>query len=99
MSDQDALRDKLKQSRLLVRGESLISSGGLATAAILLVMVGLAGWWSMRSQQDTWRFVRSEQIRVLSSVLSQTAESMLASDDLSALRRLVVDAKQQHDLI
>jgi PAS domain S-box-containing protein len=88
-----------KPSRLLVRGESVIGSIGLAIAAILLTMVGLAGWWSMRGQQEAWRFVRSEQVRVLGSVISQSAESMLAGDDLSALRRLIVEARQQHGLI
>jgi signal transduction histidine kinase len=61
-------------------------------------MVALAGWWSMRGQAEAWRFVRSEQVRVLSSVLSQSAESMLEGNDLSALRRLLIEAKQQHEL-
>lgn len=98
MGESRALSEKLTQSRLLVRGESLIGSVGIAIAAILLVMVALAGWWSMRGQQEAWRFVRSEQIRVLSSVISQSAESMLAGSDLSALRRLIIDSRQQHGL-
>src|SRR5689334_7948652 len=85
-------------TRLLLRGESLISSVGLTIAAILLAMVGLAGWWSMRGQQDAWESVRQEQVRVLASILSQTAESMLADNDLSSLRRLVVETKQQHNV-
>jgi PAS domain S-box-containing protein len=94
----DTIRPR-KPSWLIVRGESLIGSIGLAIAAILLAMVGLAGWWSMRGQQEAWRFVRSEQVRVLGSVLSESAESMLAGNDLSALRRLIVEAKRQHGLI
>lgn len=98
MAESRAFSEKLTQSRLLVRGESLIGSVGIAIAAILLVMVGLAGWWSMRGQQEAWRFVRSEQIRVLSSVISQSAESMLAGNELSSLRRLIIDSRQQHGL-
>lgn len=98
MSEPTAVPENLKPSRILARGESLVGSVGIATAAILLVMVGLAGWWSMRGQQEAWRFVRTEQIRVLTSVITQSAESMLADNELSGLRRLLVDAKQQHAL-
>jgi signal transduction histidine kinase len=84
--------------KLLVRGESMIGFVGIAAAAILLATIASAAWWSMRAQQDAWRFVRNEQIRTLASVLTPTAESMLSGDELSSLRRLLVEAKQQHDL-
>ena len=85
-------------SRLLVRGESLIGSIGLATAAILLAVIGLTGWWSMRAEQDAWRVTKNEQIRVLTQVLTQSAESMLIDNDLSALRRMLMESKRQHEL-
>ncbi|HEY7088389.1 MAG TPA: ATP-binding protein [Tepidisphaeraceae bacterium] len=85
-------------SRLLLRGESVIGPIGIAIAAVLVAVVAFAGWWSLRSDQEAWRNVRAEQVRVLGSVLSQSAESMLAENDLSPLRRLLVDAKQNHRL-
>jgi PAS domain S-box-containing protein len=86
------------RSRLLVRGESMIGSIGLATAAILLAVVGFAGWWAMRAETDGWRDNRHEQVRVLSQVLSRTAEAMLLDNELSALRRLLVETRQAHNL-
>lgn len=98
MADTTTFAGKMARSRLLVRGESLVGFVGIAAAAIVLGMIALAGWWSMRGQQQAWRFVREQQVRVLTQVLSQSAESMLAANELSALRRLLVDSKQHHDL-
>src|SRR3982751_5003484 len=93
-----ALREKLAKCRLLTRGESMIGSVGIVTAAILLSMIGLAGWWTVRGEHEALRELRQQQVRVLGNVISQSAESMLLNNELSGLRRLLIEAKQQHDL-
>jgi signal transduction histidine kinase len=85
-------------SRLLTRGESVIGFAGIALATILLATVAGIAWWSGRRERETWQFVRGEQIRIVSTVLAHSAESMLADGDVSALRRLLVEARQEHDL-
>jgi len=76
----------------------LVGFVGIATAAILLATIGSAGWWSVRDQQESWQFVRGEQIRILASIVSQSAESAIASNDLSSLRRMLIEVKQRHEL-
>src|SRR4051794_11327550 len=93
-----ALKERFAKQQLLVRGESLIGPVGIAAAAILFTMIAMAAWWSMRGEQDAGRYIREQQVRVVANVLSHSAESMLINNELSGLRRLLVEAKQQHEL-
>jgi signal transduction histidine kinase len=76
----------------------MIGFTGIALATILLATVAGIAWWSGRRERETWQFVRGEQIRIVSTVLAHSAESMLADGDVSALRRLLVEARQEHQL-
>jgi PAS domain S-box-containing protein len=96
MSEPSKLFARLSRNHLLQRGESLIGSLGLAIVTITLLIIALAGWWSVRSQQEQWTTLRRQQAQVVAETLAQSAESMLATGELSALRRLVIDAKQNH---
>src|SRR5450432_473750 len=98
MTQESVVAAKPARYRILVRGESIIAFMGIAISVILIVMAGLMGWWSIRGQQDASFFMRREQVRVLANVLSHSAESMLQSNDLSALRRLLIEARQDHGL-
>jgi len=84
---------------LVLRGEASIATMGIAVAAILLAVTIAVAWWSYRTQRETLHAARTTQIRALGDVLSQSAESMLAGDDLTALRRMVIDARRNYDLI
>src|SRR5439155_14631738 len=85
--------------KLLVRGEALIALLGIALAGIIMTAVASAGWWTLRSQRESLDFARREQIRSVSGILSQSAESMLASGDLTSLRRQIIDSKLQYSLV
>src|SRR5438067_12916072 len=85
--------------RLLVRGEALIAILGIALAAMLTAAIGSAAWWTLRNQRESLDFARREQIRSVSGILAQSAESMLASGDLSSLRRQIIDSKLQYSLV
>mgnify|MGYP001557077068 CR=1 FL=1 len=77
---------------------ALIALLGIALTAILMLAMGAAGWWTLSSQRESLDAVRHEQIRSATGVLAQSAESMLAGNELSAVRRLTIDAKLQYGL-
>src|SRR4051812_5346103 len=82
----------------LLRGESLIASLGVAAALILMLAMAVTAWWGLRAQHDAAEAARRDQVRAITAFLAQTAESMLGADELSALRRLIVDARRNADL-
>src|SRR5689334_14398380 len=84
--------------RFLLRGESFIAWLGVAAAGILVATMAVSSWWGLRAQREAAEAARREQVRALSSFLGQTAESMLGTDELSALRRLVMEAKRNAQL-
>jgi PAS domain S-box-containing protein len=85
--------------RLLVRGEALIAIVGIALAGVITAGIGAAGWWSLRSQRESLDLARREQVRSVSGILAQSAESMLANGELSSLRREIIDSKLQYSLV
>ena len=84
--------------RFVLRGESLIASAGLLFAAILLGVVGSSAWWSARNRHYTWVEARQRELESAGLMLSELAETHLASDQVSVVRRLVVEAARLHEL-
>ena len=82
----------------LLRGESIIASVGISVAAILMAAMAASGWWTLRTQREAFVADRVEQVRALGQVLSRSAESMLANNDLSSLRRMMPDAERSYNL-
>lgn len=79
-------------------GESPIAMMGAAVVVVALLSLGAASWWCAASSGDTLRRAREIQLQALASTLGQAAETMLTSNDVSALRRLVVEARRDWDL-
>ncbi len=90
---------RFSPGKLLVRGEALIAVLGIGLAAMMTASIASTGWWTLRTQRDAMDFARREQIRSVSGILSQSAETLLSSADLSALRRQMIDAKLQYGLL
>src|SRR5688572_13215614 len=82
--------------RFLDRGESLIASVGLAAAAVLLLTMAASAWWALREKRAVAEDARQTQVRALADHLEQSATAMLASNDLSALRRAVAAVGQNN---
>ena len=87
-----------RRSRLLLRGESTVASVGVALAAILLFAMGATAWWLQRNQSAASAFARAQQVRTAGDLISQNAEILLTSNDLSSVRRLLSESGAAYNL-
>jgi signal transduction histidine kinase len=81
-----------RKSRFLIRGEPIIASWGLALAVILLLATGATAWWTSRTHRQAVLEARDKQAETLGLLLQRSAETLLAANELSALRCVVSDA-------
>lgn len=84
--------------RLLMRGEAMVASVGIALAAVLLAFMGVTAWWVRDGQIRILTEARQRELDALARSLGQSVELMLASGELSAVRRLVVRVAYEHQL-
>ena len=87
-----------RRGRVLLRGESAVAFIGLAMAAILIGAMSGSAWWVLRSQRQMMEQSRRQEIAGVGQLLAASSETMLATDQLSAVRRLVMETAQQHKL-
>ncbi len=88
---------KLKNAAL-VRGESAVASIGIASAAILLATLAACGCWTLSEMRESHTRTRAQHVQIIGALLSDSAETLLAGDDLSGLRRLIVLAARDYGL-
>ncbi len=86
------------RQRWLVRGESVIAPIGISVAAILLAVIVALAWWNLRTHRAFNEAARIDQVKATSDLLAQSAEALLAADELTSARRLLVEAARIHDL-
>jgi PAS domain S-box-containing protein len=82
----------------LTRGESIVASTGLAIAVILFAAMAASTWWTARTQRESMQSAREEQLSALGSLLSQSAETLLAADELATVRLMISDAARSNAL-
>ena len=97
-TDQPLQNNPLRRKRLLVHGESVIASAGIALAALLLTLMGGMAWWTVRTERQVAETARVDQVNAIGFVLGRSAEVMLERDELTALRRLVSDTASRYQL-
>ena len=88
----------IRRLRFLLPGESAVAFIGISLAAILLATTLGSAWWTMHTQRAALENARIEQVKAVGELLAGSAESMLAADALSAVRRMVVETAIRHDL-
>ena len=98
MSTGSVPRTESNGLRLWLRGETRFAAVGLIVVALFLLSMWGAAWWSVRTQQDSIRQAQIEQARLRGSSLARYAEAMLANAELTALRRMVIQAAQDGGL-
>ncbi|MEX2544586.1 MAG: ATP-binding protein [Phycisphaeraceae bacterium] len=81
---------------LLMRGEALIASVGIAVALILVATLGGAGYWLLHTERQATEQARRQRIEAVVELLAPTAEHMLATDTITPLRRLMMDMADRH---
>ena len=81
-----------------LRAKMPVASVGLIVAGVFFVSMGAAAWWAVDSQDTATRQGRADELSGIGYVLSQTAESLIASDELSSLRRIVNETSQTYQL-
>ena len=81
-----------------VRTKMPIASASMVVAGVFFLSMGVTAWWAVNSQDTSARQGRADQIAGISYVLVQTAEGLIASDDISALRRIVNETSQTYQL-
>lgn len=80
----------------LQRGESLVATAGLLAAAILIVALGAAAWWSVRSHSEATRSAREGRVRAVAQLLARNAGTILAGEQVVGAQHLVEDAARTH---
>ena len=82
----------------LSRGESLVASAGLVGAVLMLVSLGAAGWWTLRTDREARIDGRMAEVRAVAGLLADSAQNMLAAGEVSTLRTMVAGAATRHGL-
>jgi PAS domain S-box-containing protein len=80
------------------RNRASIPSLGLAAVIILVACMGGMSWWAARAEHEAFESTRARQVRTFAPVLGRTAEQMLASGELSALRRTLMEVARDWKL-
>lgn len=83
---------------LIRKGESSVAPAGMALIGVLAVAMIAAGWWAMRSQSQTLQDARIEEVHAAGDVLADAVEALAQAGEVSAMRRLVMNSAQRHDL-
>jgi PAS domain S-box-containing protein len=84
--------------RLLIHGESLVAATGLAITGILVLAMAACAWWMLVNNREAHENWQQGEITTVGKVLTPGIESMLADNDLSAVRRLVLNVRKYYDL-
>jgi len=79
-------------------GEASIASVGMALSVIVLSVLVACAYWMMRTQTQTLEYSREQQIVATLEVLVQSSERLLARDETTAVRRLVMDTANRFEL-
>ncbi len=80
------------------RGESAVAPMGFSVAVILLAAIGGTVWLSQTTQQTQVAARAFDQVRATGQLVRTSAEALLVANDLSAVRRLVVETASRSDL-
>jgi len=78
----------------LLNQDSVMAPLAIAAIAILVASLTATAWWALRAQQQALITSRDQRVELIGSMLSQDAEAMLSANDLSRLRRVVVETSR-----
>ena len=95
---QSTQKTTASRHRLLIRGESVIASAGIALAGLLLTAMAASSWWIHASQRGNLEAARTDQAQTAGDLLAHASEVLLARNELSSVRTLVADTGRAYHL-
>lgn len=84
--------------RWLGPAEAMIAPVAVAFIVAVAVAVGVMGWWSIRAERTAVVAARTAHIVSTSQLLADSVHSMLASGDVSGVRRLIAGSGQHNGI-
>ncbi len=79
-------------------GESAPVWAALAITLVVVGSVGVTAWLTVRGHAKAMREARAAQVENASRFIAEAASPLLASGDLTAVRRMVIDAARANNL-
>jgi len=98
MGIENVVKRLTPRHRPFAQGESMVAPVGFGIVGILLAVIGASAWWVLRTQRASVHATRLDQAHTVCNLLSQSAEVMMAREELSSLRRLVAEAGREYKL-
>ncbi|MHC4986113.1 MAG: hypothetical protein ACYTFO_08165, partial [Planctomycetota bacterium] len=89
MSNEDTGHGVVTRLRSFLGARMTLVSVGIVVAAIFFVSMGATAWTAIGNHSQSLRQGRVDQVTSVGAVLAKTAEIMMATDELSAVRRSV----------
>lgn len=70
----------------------------MVLAAAVLIAIVANVWWALRTERSSVATNRKQQVSATGNALVLSAEALLAANELTALRRLLIESARSHDL-
>lgn len=83
----------------MVHGESLVATAGLFAAAILVMALGCAAWWSAHSYSHAVENSRRDRAHAVAQLIARNAAGLLAADNVTGVQRMVDEAARNHGFL
>jgi signal transduction histidine kinase len=80
------------------RGEGVVALSGIALGGVLIAATAAWSWWAIHTQQSVLALTRQSEVESVCQGITAAAERLIAENELSALRTLVADTAQRHQL-
>ncbi len=81
-----------------MNGESFVATLGLASLCIVLAVSFGAAWITMNNSRDVAAQSSQTELDVTKQLLARTTESLLVNEDVSSLRRLLIETARTQNL-
>jgi signal transduction histidine kinase len=82
----------------MLRGDSLFAVMIFTVVAVFLFNLVASLWNNLVFQKDVKEKASVQRVKAVGGVLAKAAETLMAADELSMLRRTVAEAGMEHDL-
>lgn len=83
---------------MLHRGESLVAWTGLTLGALLLTSLAAMAWWTMHAHEQAQSQAHAQRVALTAELVARGVESLVSAGELSAARRLVLEAARDDEI-